>query len=97
MSKRELDAKTSFRVVAYDLELERGTFPPGRYYIKTPTFHYLGTLEYVAMNVYVFRDVSTVFDSGPYDALRAGKPKNAQFLTERMIFDRAGTNLAQMP
>jgi hypothetical protein len=85
------------RKVILDSELERGVFEGGLYYIQTPRFDYLGKLTTVTAMSYVFEDVSIVFESGTFDELRKGKPKDAQKVSDRAVFDRAGAILLKMP
>ncbi len=84
------------RAVANDQELVEGIFKLGaRYYVRTPTYHYLGTLVAVTPYVYVLRDHGTVFESGPFKDLFGGKPKDYQPHegSAEILIDRAGTTL----
>jgi hypothetical protein len=96
-AKDVVTQRDSHRQVVLDSELERGVWQPGRYYVQTTRFDYLVTLEAVTPMSLVVSDVYVVFESGPYDQLRAGKAKDAQKLCDRGILDRAGSMLFLMP
>ena len=80
------------RKVACDIEMENAVFPPGKYYVMTGRFDFLGTLVAVTPMSYVFEGVSVVFESGPYKEFFAGEGKDVQPLdgSDRTVFDRAG-------
>lgn len=88
------------RAVATDQELAEGVFRLGaKYYVRTPTYAYVGILEAVTPMVYVFATgASTVFDTGPFPAFFAGKggdiqPHEGGF---ELLIDRAGAVLVRM-
>jgi hypothetical protein len=80
------------RQVMCDLEVEREVFKPGKYYVMTPRFDFVGELVAVTAMTYVFQSVAVVFESGPYKDLFSGKGKDVQPLegADRTVFDRAG-------
>jgi hypothetical protein len=83
-----------------DRELEEGVFEIGaRYFVRTPSFFYMGTLTAVTGSVFVFTNTSTVYDTGPYPAMFAsGKGQDEQPHTGagEMILDRGGTVLQRL-
>lgn len=87
------------RAISTDLELESGIFKLGaKYYIRTPTFHYLGVLKTVTPTVFVFENTATVYESGEYKSFFAGKGKDVQehIGAHEMVIDRGGTSLIRM-
>lgn len=87
------------RSVSNDIELESGIFKLGeKYYIRTPTFHYIGILRAVTPTVFLFDATSTVYESGPYRAFFAGGGKDIQVHegAGEMVVDRGGTVLIRM-
>lgn len=88
------------RAVATDQELIEGVFRLGaKYYVRTPTYAYVGILEAVTPMVYVFaRGSATVFDTGPFPEFFKGKggdiqPHEGGF---ELLIDRAGAVLVRM-
>ena len=88
------------RAVVTDQELAEGVFRLGsRYYVRTPTYAYVGVLEAVTPMVYVFAVGSaTVFDTGPFPAFFKGsggdiQPHEGAF---ELLIDRAGAVLVRM-
>lgn len=93
MNKMSID---DARSIATEQELMEGVFRIGsKYAIRTPTFHYEGVLTAVTPMVYVFKDHSTVFDSGRFVDYFNGNPQDASPHTgsEELIIDRAGAVL----
>lgn len=88
------------RAVATDQELAEGVFRIGsKYYVRTPTYAYMGILEAVTPMVFVFATgSSTVFDTGPYPEFFQGKAADAQVHEGafEMLIDRAGAVLVRM-
>jgi hypothetical protein len=87
------------REVAADGELSEGIFKIGaKYYIRTPTLHYTGTLNSVTGTVFVFTDTATVYESGTYKEFFSGKGKDVQKHEGafEMVIDRGGTALIRM-
>lgn len=95
------DKLDAARQVAADQEQEQVDIPlHARYYVRTPTFHYFGTLVAVTAYVFVFKDHSTILESGPLpDLFKNGKAAEAQDHTGAgpMYVDRAGSVLIRMP
>lgn len=87
------------RAVANDQELAEGVFRIGsKYYIRTPTYAYVGKLVAVTPMVYVLEDSETVFDSGPFKDLFAGNPQTSEKhegSSGECIIDRAGAVLVR--
>ncbi len=92
--------KKEGQAVALDMELAEGAFRIGaRYHVRTPSYQYLGTLALVTPTVFVFTETATVYETGPYPDFYAGKGKDVQPHkgSPKMIVDRAGTVLHEMP
>lgn len=93
--------KEEARAVVTDRELAEGIFRIGaKYYIRTPTYAYVGVLEAVTPMVYVFATGSaTVFETGPYSEFFNGKGWDVQYHEGgfELIIDRAGAVLVRMP
>lgn len=92
-TKKQVD---EMRAVAADQELIEGVFHIGsRYCITTPTWIYIGTLRGVTPMVYIFSDTETVYETGPWKDLFAGKPQSSQKHdgAAEMLVDRAGCTL----
>ncbi len=92
--------KDEARAVVTDQELAEGVFKLGvKYYVRTPTYAYVGVLEAVTPMVYVFATgSSTVFDTGPYSEFFQGRggdvqPHEGGF---ELLIDRAGAVLVRM-
>lgn len=91
--------KNDMKAVTADSELIESVFRPGaRYYVRTPTYHYTGTLVAVTGLVFVFENVSTVFASGELqEFFKTGKGKNEEAHGKgRAIIDRAGAGLFEL-
>lgn len=93
-------ARDEARAVVTDQELAEGVFKLGaKYYVRTPTYAYLGILEAVTPMVYVFAaGSSTVFETGPYPDFFKGRggdiqPHEGAF---ELLVDRAGAVLVRM-
>jgi hypothetical protein len=87
------------RAISTDMELENGIFKLGaKYYIRTPTFHYIGVLKAVTPTVFVFESTATVYESGDYKSFFAGKGKDIQYHEGafEMVIDRGATSLIRM-
>lgn len=85
--------------VSADMQLEKGIFRIGhKYYVMTPSYHYVGILEHVDGDSIVLTDCSIVFESGPYDKFFAGEGTDVQkLLSKRTIIDRGGSALHEWP
>ncbi len=94
MNQQELN---NARAVATDMELENGSFVQGeRYYIRTPTYHYVGTLVALTPMVFVLRDAATIFETGPIGEFLQSKGEkysdgNKHDAIEETCVDRAGS------
>lgn len=91
--------KNDTRSVVTDMELENGIFKEGtKYYIRTPSLHYTGTLRAVTPTVFLFTDSATVYESGTYKEFFRGRGKDIQPHEGAgdMVVDRAGTVLIEM-
>lgn len=87
------------RNVVTDMELEGGIFKIGtKYYVRTPSLHYTGTLKGVTGTVFLFGDTATVYESGTYGDFFKGRGKDIQPHEGAgdMVVDRAGTVLIEM-
>lgn len=93
--------KMAARAVATDAELQEGVFQLGaRYFVRTPTYHYVGTLTAVTPMVYVLDDCSTVFETGPFPEFYASKGLKATDIQDHTgagetVIDRAGAVLTR--
>lgn len=92
--------KDEVRAVVTDQELAEGVFRLGsKYYVRTPTYAYVGVLEAVTPMVFVFAVGSaTVFDTGPFGTFFRGEggdiqPHEGAF---ELLIDRAGAVLVRM-
>ena len=88
------------RAVVMDQELAEGVFKLGaKYYVRTPTYAYIGILEAVTPMVYVFATGSaTVFETGPFPQFFKGKGGDIQphVGAFELLIDRAGAVLVRM-
>lgn len=90
------ETKTKLNILN-DNELEAGIWEIGaHYYIRTPSYHYTGTLVGVTSSVFVLEDSATVFESGAFPQFFAGKGKGTDEQKHagagRLIVDRAGAS-----
>lgn len=87
------------RAVANDQELAESVFRLGaKYYVRTPTYAYVGVLTAVTPMVYVLEDSETVFETGEYAAFFSGKATDSQKhsgSSGECIIDRAGAVLVR--
>ena len=95
-----MSTKTDAYFVETDMHLEEGVFEVGaRYYIRTPTYQYVGTLMAVTGSVFVFSETATVYETGSYADFFSGKGKDVQPHGPKagsQILDRAGTALQKI-
>lgn len=97
--KENTMSKNDTRSVVTDMELENGIFKEGaKYYIRTPSLHYIGTLRAVTPTVFLFTATATVYESGTYKEFFSGGGKDIQPHEGAgdMVVDRAGTVLIEM-
>jgi hypothetical protein len=89
------------RAVANDQELAEGVFRLGaRYFVRTPTYHYTGTLTAVTPMVFVLDDCATVFESGPFPEFYRSKGSSGTDVQPHegageTLIDRAGAVLTR--
>ena len=87
------------RAVANDQELAEGVFRLGaKYYIRTPTYAYVGKLVAVTPMVYVLHESETVFETGTFAEFFAGRASDSQphaGSSGECIIDRAGAVLVR--
>lgn len=96
MTNKNIEAA---RVVANDQELAEGVFRLGaKYYVRTPTYAYVGKLVAVTPMVYVLEDSETVFESGTFKDFFSGKAADSQpheGSSGECVIDRAGAVLVR--
>lgn len=96
-AKKKLDA----RAVAADQELAEGVFRIGaRYYIRTPTYHYVGVLTAVTPMCFVLSEHSTVFETGAFPQFfKTGRGTNHEDHVGALecTIDRAGAHTMRLP
>lgn len=82
--------------VVTDSELEGGIFKIGaKYHIRTPSYQYIGTLQAVTEDSFMFSDTATVYDTGPYPEFYAGGGNDIQKHegAGEMVLNRGGVVL----
>lgn len=96
-----MSAKTDAMNVVHDMEMETGVFRENEwYYIRTPTYHYVGVLKAVTPSVFVLEKSSTVYESGAYAGFFAGAVQGRieeHVGSFELVIDRGGSVAFRIP